>query len=67
MKTIELKKIIPLISDDENKNVSIVSNQKWFLSLKCLKLHFTYQYTLLSYISGIDFVGKTYRFVVVND
>ena len=67
MKTIELKNIIPLISYDVNKNVAVVSNQQLFFSLKCLKLHFNYQYTLLSCISGIDFLGKTYRFGVVYD
>jgi NADH/F420H2 dehydrogenase subunit C len=42
----------------------IVSNVNIFFSLKCLKLHTTYQYKLLTCVSGVDFIGSTYRFLV---
>jgi len=32
-----------------------------------LKMHFSYQYELLTSISGIDFLGLTYRFGIVYD
>ena len=67
MNAFELKNIIPVISYDINKNIIVVSNQQLFFSLKCLKLHFNYQYVLLSCISGVDFLGKKYRFGVVYD
>jgi NADH dehydrogenase (ubiquinone) Fe-S protein 3 len=37
------------------------------LSLYCLKQHIGYQYNLLTCISGVDFLGKEYRFSVVYD
>jgi NADH:ubiquinone oxidoreductase subunit C len=67
MNAFELKNIIPVISYDINKNIVVVSNRQLFFSLKCLKLHFNYQYVLLSCISGVDFLGKRYRFGVVYD
>jgi NADH dehydrogenase (ubiquinone) Fe-S protein 3 len=63
----QLKKIIPLISYNLSDNVIIVSNQQLSFSLTCLKLHFGYQYSLLSCISGVDFLSKKYRFGVVYD
>ena len=67
MKAVELKNIVPIISYDFNNNIVVVSNQELFFLLKCLKLHFNYQYSLLSCISGVDFLGKTYRFGIVYD
>ena len=67
MKTNELKNIIPLISHNLNENIVVVSNKQLFFSLNCLKLHFNYQYSLLSSISGVDFLGKNYRFAIVYD
>ena len=67
MSVIHLKDVAPIISYDTSKNIVVVSNQQLFFSLKCLKLHINYQYVLLSCISGIDFLGKAYRFGVVYD
>ena len=67
MSVIHLKNVAPIISYDTSKNIVVVSNQQLFFSLKCLKLHINYQYVLLSCISGIDFLGKAYRFGVVYD
>jgi len=38
-----------------------------FFSIRCLKYNFNYQYSLLSCISGVDLLGKRYRFSVVYD
>jgi len=61
----ELQKIIPLISCNVSDKILIVSNQQLFFVLKCLKMHFGYQYALLSCLSGVDFLGKRYRFAIV--
>jgi NADH/F420H2 dehydrogenase subunit C len=65
----ELSKIIPLLTiQDVNEEKSIViSHTQLLFVLKCLKLHFSYQYQLLTAISGVDFLGKEYRFSVVYD
>ena len=67
MKTGNLKNVIPLVSYDVRENIVVVSNKQLLFSLKCLKHHFNYQYSLLSCVSGIDFLGKVYRFGVVYD
>lgn len=65
----DLNKIIPILTyqriNDENSVV--ISHDKLLLSLCCLKYHIGYQYHLLSCISGVDFLGKEYRFSVVYD
>lgn len=63
----ELKKILPVVSYNLSEQIVIFSNSQLFFSLKCLKLHFSYQYSLLSCISGVDFLSKKYRFGVVYD
>jgi NADH dehydrogenase (ubiquinone) Fe-S protein 3 len=63
----QLKTILPLISYNLVDNILIVSNQQLFFSLNCLKSHVGYQFNLLSCISGVDFLGKKYRFGVVYD
>jgi NADH/F420H2 dehydrogenase subunit C len=50
-----------------DENTIVVSHDKLLFAMKCLKLHFSYQYKLLSCISGVDFLGKDYRFSVVYD
>ena len=65
----ELSKIVPILTYQRlaDENTIIVSVDKLSFALKCLKLHFGYQYLMLSCISGIDFLGKNYRFSVVYD
>lgn len=65
----ELKEILPLLSCQRiNDEVTlIVSNDKLLFSLNVLKRHIGYNYQLLSCVSGVDFLGKTYRFCVVYD
>jgi NADH/F420H2 dehydrogenase subunit C len=65
----ELSKIIPVLTYQRmsDENIIVVSHDKLLFAMKCLKLHFGYQYKLLSCISGVDFLGKDYRFSVVYD
>lgn len=66
-KITELKQVVPLISITPLENILIISNKQILFSLNCLKLHFNYQFNLLSCISGVDFLGKKYRFGVIYD
>ena len=61
MNAFELKNIVPVISYDINKNIVVVSNRQLFFSLKCLKLHFNYQYVLLSGLDKLVEVIILYR------
>lgn len=65
----ELKNILPVLAyqrfNDENSIV--ISRNNLLSSLTILKNHISYQYKLLSCISGVDFLGKNYRFSVVYD
>ena len=45
----------------------VVSPVSLLFTLTLLKKHISYQYKLLSCISGVDLLGKAYRFVVVYD
>ena len=65
----ELKNSIPVISFQKYLNEKSIglSCENFFFSIKCLKLNFNYQYSLLSCISGVDLLKKTYRFSVVYD
>jgi NADH:ubiquinone oxidoreductase subunit C len=65
----DLKKIVPILAYQcfIDENTIVVSRDKLLFSLACLKSHFGYQYSLLTSISGVDFLGKTYRFCVVYD
>ena len=68
-KSNELSKILPILTlqnINEEKSIVISHTQLLFV-LKCLKLHFSYQYNLLTAISGVDFLGKEYRFSVIYD
>jgi NADH dehydrogenase (ubiquinone) Fe-S protein 3 len=47
--------------------VLIVSNEKLLFSLNILKNHIGYCYKLLTCVSGVDLLGKSYRFSVVFD
>jgi NADH dehydrogenase (ubiquinone) Fe-S protein 3 len=65
----ELNKILPILIYQRinDEKIIVVSHQKLNFVLNCLKLHFGYQYHLLTSISGVDFLGKDYRFSVVYD
>jgi NADH/F420H2 dehydrogenase subunit C len=65
----ELRKILPILVYQRFKDESniVVSHDKLLFSLTCLKNHTTCQYKLLSCVSGVDFLGKDFRFCVVYD
>lgn len=65
----ELKNIIPLLAYQRinDEIVLVVSTDKLLFSLNILKRHIGYHYQMLSCISGVDFLDKTYRFSVVYD
>ena len=58
----ELSKIVPVLTYQRmsDENTIVVSHDKLLFAMKCLKLHFGYQYQLLTCISGVDFIGKDY-------
>ena len=65
----EFKNIVPLLTYQEFKDerIIVVSVKNFLVLLKFLKKHIGYQYNLLSCISGVDLLGKSYRFCVVYD
>ena len=65
----DLKKIVPILAYQRfmDENTIIVSRDSLLFSLFCLKSHIGYQYSLLTSIAGVDFLGKSYRFCVVYD
>jgi NADH dehydrogenase (ubiquinone) Fe-S protein 3 len=65
----EIKKILPsLVYQRLDNDISVVASvDKLIFSLNVLKNHVGYQYKLLSCVSGVDFLGKDYRFSVVYD
>jgi NADH/F420H2 dehydrogenase subunit C len=65
----DLKKIVPILAYQRfmDEHSIVVSKDSLIFSLQCLKSHIGYQYTLLTSIAGVDFLGKDYRFCVVYD
>ena len=65
----ELKNIVPLLTYQEFKDerILVVSVKNFLVLLTFLKKHISYQFNLLSCISGVDLLGKSYRFCVVYD
>jgi NADH dehydrogenase (ubiquinone) Fe-S protein 3 len=64
-----LKNVIPIIlfSQYKDETIIILSYKNLNFSLMCLKQHINYQYSLLSCISGIDYINSKYRFGIVYD
>lgn len=62
-------KLVPIITIQQIKNEWIISllPEHLLLSMKFFKKHIGLQYSLLSCISGVDFLGKDYRFCVSYD
>jgi NADH dehydrogenase (ubiquinone) Fe-S protein 3 len=65
----EFKNLVPLLTYQEFKDerILVVSVKNFLILLTFLKKHIGYQYNLLSCISGVDLLGKSYRFCVVYD
>ncbi len=69
-KTLEkLSRVLPaLVIQKISNQIILVSDSNYSLFvLNVLKLHFNYQFSLLSSISGVDLLGHTYRFCVAYD
>jgi len=49
------------------QNILICTANHLVFILKLLKSHITFQYSLLSSISGVDLIGYTYRFCLSYD
>jgi NADH dehydrogenase (ubiquinone) Fe-S protein 3 len=65
----ELQNILPLIISQsfKDENSIVLKSNHLLFSLNILKNHISYQYKLLSCISGIDLLNKNYRFSVSYD
>jgi NADH dehydrogenase (ubiquinone) Fe-S protein 3 len=65
----KIKTILPLLASQRFRDeiVLVVSNEKLLFSLNILKNHIGYCYKLLTSVSGVDLLGKSYRFSVVFD
>lgn len=63
------EQIVPIIlkSWTLDENHIVISQKNLLFVLNCLKLHIGYQYKLLSCITGVDFLGLSYRFGVFYD
>ena len=61
--------VLPIISYGSLLNEKIVTtlSKNIIFSLTVLKLHFNYQYQLLTCISGVDLLDQKYRFCVVYE
>jgi NADH dehydrogenase (ubiquinone) Fe-S protein 3 len=66
---IELATILPIIVIQQIKNeyILICNTKNILVVLKILKAHINYQYKILTAISGVDLIGKKYRFAVVYE
>jgi NADH/F420H2 dehydrogenase subunit C len=65
----EIKKFLPILAYQRfhDEITIVVSVDKLLFCLNFLKYHIGYQYQLLTCVSGVDFLGKNYRFSVVYD
>jgi len=66
---IELTSILPTIAIQQirNENIIICNSKNIVLLLKILKQHINYQYKILTAISGVDLLERSYRFSVVYE
>lgn len=64
-----LKSLVPVyaISQYLNEITVVVSQQRLQFLVFFLKNHINYQYKLLSCITGVDLIGKSYRYCIVYD
>lgn len=65
----KFKGLIPFITYQNINKESILTFSKDYLlfNFKFLKNHVSYQYTVLSCISGVDLIEKSYRFCISYD
>ena len=65
----QLKNLIPILtfSNFKNELSIVILNSDLVFCLEFLKNHIGFQYKILSYIAGVDFLLKKYRFAVIYD
>jgi NADH/F420H2 dehydrogenase subunit C len=65
----ELTFLLPLFKCQliQDEIIIFISHTNLLLTLNILKNHFSFLYNLLTCISGVDFLGKRYRFCVVYE
>lgn len=65
----EIKQIIPIIFYQKllNETILIIDSKHLLFAMQILKKHITFQYAVLSCISGIDLLNVTYRFCISYD
>lgn len=65
----EIKNLLPIyaVYNISNQLSLLISSVEIQFVLYFLKQHFNYQYKLLTCISGVDFLGKAYRYCVVYE
>lgn len=64
-----LKNYLPMITSSsfKDESLAVVSYSNIIFVLKFLKNHIGSQYKILTCVSGVDFLGKNYRFCVAYD
>jgi NADH/F420H2 dehydrogenase subunit C len=72
MKSIEkicspFENIIPEVVyfNEKGERTLVISYENLYFSIVCLKVHLNYKYSLLSCISGVDYINSDHRFGVV--
>ena len=65
----EIKKILPIFSLNiyKNEQTIFLSQKHLLFCILNLKKHINWQYSVLSCISGVDFLTSQYRFSIVYD
>jgi NADH dehydrogenase (ubiquinone) Fe-S protein 3 len=68
-KNTKIEHIVPILtySPISNEKFLVVSHTHLLFSINCLKLHTSYQYKLLTCISGLDIIESKYRFGLIYD
>jgi NADH dehydrogenase (ubiquinone) Fe-S protein 3 len=64
-----LTRVVPCITYHKIKDEAcmVVTKENLLFTMNVLKKHINFQFTMLSCISGVDFLNKKYRFSVVYD
>lgn len=67
--SLSLENLLPILSSSPSidEKYVVISHKHLLFSLNCLKSHINYQFTLISCISGIDFINCKYRFGIIYD
>jgi NADH dehydrogenase (ubiquinone) Fe-S protein 3 len=66
---VKFQKLLPFILFQEinKETILVLSKTNFLFVLFLLKNHIYFQYKILSCISGVDLIGKKYRFCIAYD